>query len=478
MTSRPRPSFGLTVLAVSLPMFMVALDNLVVTNALASIRRDLGSTVENLQWVTNAYVLGFAGFLLTAAGLGDRYGRRKVFAIGITAFTLASLGCGLSDSTEALILFRTLQGITAAAVLPLSLTILTVSVPPEKRGVAIGLWSAISSLAVALAPLVGGGITTGLDWHWIFLINIPVGLIAIPLVLKVLDESRGAPAKLDIPGLVLAGAGVLSLIWAIVKGGEEGWTSSTVVAAFAAAAVLLVAFLLWERKASSPMLPLSIYKIKAFSLANVVSLAVFFGLFGPIFLIAQYLQVARGHSAFEAGLWTLPWAIMPMLVAPFAGKFAPRVGSGLLMAAGLFISGIGLAWFAAVAGVDAADWEYVGPFILAGAGMGLVFAPTAMVVMSSVPPQMAGKASGANTTVRELGGALGIAVSTSIFSTSGAYDTPQSFTDGMTPGLWVGAAVLVVGALIALAIPRPRQAGAAQPQPQPPVKQDAAAVAE
>ncbi|WP_327255776.1 MFS transporter [Streptomyces sp. NBC_01244] len=476
MTSRPRPSFGLTVLAVSLPMFMVALDNLVVTNALASIRHDLGSTVENLQWVTNAYVLGFAGFLLTAAGLGDRYGRRKVFVIGITAFTLASLGCGLSDSTTALIVFRTLQGVTAAAVLPLSLTILTVSVPPQKRGVAIGLWSAISSLAVALAPLVGGAITTGLDWHWIFLVNIPIGLIAVPLVLKVLDESRGAAAKLDIPGLVLACAGVLALVWGIVKGGEDGWTSAGVVAAFVAAAVLFVVFLLWERKAPSPMLPLAIYRIKAFSLANVVSLAVFFGLFGPIFLIAQYLQVARGHSAFEAGLWTLPWAVMPMLVAPFAGKFAPRIGSGVLMAAGLFVSGAGLAWFAAVAGVGASDWEYVGPFVLAGAGMGLVFAPTAMVVMSSVPPQMAGKASGANTTVRELGGALGIAVATSIFSGSGSYDTPQHFTDGMIPGLWVGAAVLAAGALVALAIPRPRKAAAGQPQPQPAPKQEASAV--
>lgn len=465
MTPRQRPSFGLTILAVSLPMFMVALDNLVVTNALASIRRDLGSSLENLQWVTNAYVLGFAGFLLTAAGLGDRFGRRKIFLIGITAFTIASLGCGLSDSTAALIVFRALQGVTAAAVLPISLTLLTVAVPPEKRGVAIGLWSAISSLAVAVAPLAGGAITTGLDWHWIFLVNVPIGIVALPLVWKVLAESRGGAATLDILGLLLAGTGVLSLVWAIVNGGEHGWTSPRVVTGFVAAAVLLVGFLFWERRSQAPMLPLSLYRIKAFSLANLVSLALFFGLFGPIFLIAQYLQVARGHSAFEAGLWTLPWAVMPMLIAPFSGKFAPRVGSGVLMAAGLFVSGVGLAWFAAVAGVGASDWEFVAPFVLAGAGMGLVFAPTAILVMTSVPPQQAGKASGANTTVRELGGALGIAVCTSIFAASGDYETPQGFTDGMVPGLWVGVVVLAIGALLALGIPRPQKAAAAQPQP-------------
>lgn len=232
MTTRARPSFGLTVLAVSLPMFMVALDNLVVTNALASIRSDLGSSLENLQWVTNAYVLGFAGLLLTAAGLGDRFGRRRVFLTGTVAFTLASVGCGLSNSTELLILFRALQGISASAVLPLSLTLLTVAVPQEKRGLAIGLWSAISSLAVALAPLVGGAITTGLDWHFIFLLNIPVGLVAVPLALKVLGESQGVATRLDVPGLVLAGGGVLALVWAIVNAGEDGWTSGGVLAAF------------------------------------------------------------------------------------------------------------------------------------------------------------------------------------------------------------------------------------------------------
>ncbi|WP_330305204.1 MULTISPECIES: DHA2 family efflux MFS transporter permease subunit [unclassified Streptomyces] len=472
MTTRARPSFGLTVLAVSLPMFMVALDNLVVTNALASIRSDLGSSLENLQWVTNAYVLGFAGLLLTAAGLGDRFGRRRVFLTGTVAFTLASVGCGLSNSTELLILFRALQGISASAVLPLSLTLLTVAVPQEKRGLAIGLWSAISSLAVALAPLVGGAITTGLDWHFIFLLNIPVGLVAVPLALKVLGESQGVATRLDVPGLVLAGGGVLALVWAIVNAGEDGWTSGGVLAAFAGAAVLLLVFLAWERRTDAPLLPLGLYRIRAFSLANLVSLAVFFGLFGPIFLIAQYLQVARDHSAFVAGLWTLPWAVMPMLIAPFAGKLAPKVGGGPLMAAGLAVSGIGLAWFAAVADVSASDWEFVAPFVLAGAGMGLVFAPTATVVMGSVPPQQVGKASGANTTVRELGGALGIAAVTSIFAANGDYTSPERFTEGMTPGLWVGVAVLAVGALLALGIPRPKKTAPAQPPAAAPAKEE------
>ncbi|MBL1103789.1 MFS transporter [Streptomyces sp. 5-8] len=449
-----RPSFGLTVLAVSLPMFMVALDNLVVTNALASIRSDLDATVQGLQWVTNSYILGFASLLLVAAGLGDRYGRRKVFVSGLTLFVLFSVGCALSTSTEALVTLRALQGMSAAAVLPLSLTMLTVAVPPEKRGVAIGVWSSISSLAVGIAPLIGGAITTGIGWHWLFWLNVPIGLIAVPLVLRVHAESKGAAVGLDPLGLLLGAAGVLALVWAIVDSSDYGWTSARVLGKYAAAAVLLVAFVLWERRTTAPLLPLRIYRSRAFTLTNLSSLAVYFGLFGSIFFLAQYLQVARHHSPFVAGLWTLPWAVMPTIFAPYAGKLIPKVGPARLIAAGLGLSAVGLAWCALISDPGTADWQMVVPYMLCGIGTGLIFAPSATVVVSSVQPQDIGKASGTNATVREIGSALGIAVLTTVFiNRGGNYTSPEAFTDAVIPGLWICVAVLLLGGVVALGIP-------------------------
>ncbi|MGC4805001.1 MFS transporter [Micromonospora sp. DT233] len=474
-----RPAFGLAVAAVSIPMFMVALDNLVVTNALAEIKRDLDTTVQGLQWITNAYILGFAGFLLVAAGLGDRLGRRRVFLTGLIAFTAFSIGCALSTSDGMLIVFRALQGISAAAVMPLSLTMLTVAVPPEKRGVAIGVWSSVSSLAVGVAPLLGGAITTGIGWHWLFWINVPICLIAVPLVLRGVGESHGQRAGLDVLGLVLGCLGVLSLVWGIIDAGEHGWGSGRVVALFVAAVLLLGGFVLWERRAAAPLLPLRIYRSRAFTLVNLASLAVYFGLFGSIFFLAQYLQVVRGHSPFVAGLWTLPWAIVPMFVAPFAGKLTPQLGANRLIGAGLGFSAVGLGWCALVVGADTSDVALVVPFILAGLGTGLIFAPSAAVVVSSVQPQDIGKASGTNTTVREIGSALGIAVLTTVFTVRGGYASPQAFTDGMVPGLWICVVVLLVGAVLAAAIPSPRPPAAATApgagQPPVPARSDAPA---
>ncbi|NUS88160.1 MAG: DHA2 family efflux MFS transporter permease subunit [Streptomyces sp.] len=450
-----RPSFGLTVLAVSLPMFMVGLDNLVVTNALTRIKQDLGASVQGLQWVTNGYILGFASLLLVAAGLGDRFGRRRVFLSGLVGFTVFSIGCALSSSSAALIAFRALQGMSAAAVLPLSLTLLTVAVPAEKRAAAIALWAGVNSLAVGLAPLLGGAITTGIGWHWLFWVNVPVSVVAVLLVLRVLQESHGTASRLDLPGLLLGSTGVLALIWGIVESSEEGWTAGQVLAKFIAAAVLLGSFIAWERKAPQPLLPLRIYRNRAFTLANASSLTVFFGLFGSVFFLAQYLQVVRHHSPFVAGLWTLPWAMAPAMVAPFVGKLIPKVGAGRLIALGLVLSALGVGWSALAVGPDTPDWHMIAPWLLAGIGTGLIFAPSTTVVVTSVQPQDIGKASGTNATVREIGSALGIAVATTVFATHGDYLSPQSFTDGMVPGLWICAAVLMGGAALALGIPAP-----------------------
>ncbi|MCX5521959.1 MFS transporter [Streptomyces bobili] len=457
---RRRVPLWLAVVACSVPMFMVALDNLVVSTALHTLAVDLRANTQELQWFVNAYVLSFACLLMTGAALGDRFGRRRVFVAGVALFTLASAGCGLADTSGQLIAFRAVQGIGAAAVMPLSLTLLSQAVPERLRGMALGVWSGVSGLAVAMGPVVGGAVVEGLDWRWMFWINVPVCLIAIPLVLFALRESSLPGARLDMAGMVLAAAGLCAVVWAIVHGEPDGWTSATVLGAFAAGVVLLAVFVAWETRVAQPMLPLSFYRVRAFTLTNLVSAAMYFGVFGSLFLLAQYLQIAPPRTPLEAGVRTLPWTLMPMFVAPVAGLLIDKVGGGRLMALGLFLQGVGLGWINLVTGTDTAYSSLVGPMIVAGVGMGLVFAPTAAVVLGSVPAEHAGKASGANTTVREIGGALGIAVLSTVFVAHGGMRGPQEFVDGLRPAVWVGVAVVLLGALCALGIPRRPDAGA------------------
>ncbi|MFI7068356.1 MFS transporter [Kribbella sp. NPDC050124] len=454
-TSARRAPLWLCIVACSLPMFMVALDNLVVSTALHTLALDLNASTQALQWFVNAYVLSFACLLMTGAALGDRFGRRLVFVIGIAVFTLASIGCGLADTSAQLITFRAVQGFGAAAVMPLSLTLLSHAMPDKLRSLALGLWSGVSGLAIAMGPVVGGAIVEGLDWHWMFWINVPVGVIAIPLALTTLRESRLAEAGLDLLGMLLAAAGLLAVVWGIVHGEPDGWTSRGVLAALAVGLMLLALFVGWERRAAQPMLPLGFYRVRSFSLANVVSASMYFGVFGSLFLLAQYLQITPARTPLEAGVRTLAWTLVPMFIAPVAGLLTDRVGGGRLMALGLFLQAVGLGWINLVAGVDTPYTDLVGPMIVAGAGMGFVFAPTAAVVLGSVRRDHAGKASGANTTVREVGGALGIAILSTVFVTYGSTATPQDFVDGLIPAVWVGVAVVAFGAICALGIPRP-----------------------
>ncbi|WP_069771625.1 MFS transporter [Streptomyces sp. LUP30] len=457
---RRRIPLWLAIVAASVPMFMVALDNLVVSTALRTLAVDLRADTRELQWFVNAYVLSFACLLMTGAALGDRFGRRRVFVAGIAVFTLASVGCGLADSSAQLIAFRTVQGFGAAAVMPLSLTLLSQAVPARLRGMALGVWSGVSGLAVAMGPVVGGAVVDGLDWRWIFWINVPVCLIAIPLVLFALRESSLPGVRLDLVGMALAAAGLCAVVWAIVHGDPDGWTSPKVLGTFTAGAALLAGFVAWEARTEDPMLPLSFYRARSFTLTNIVSAAMYFGVFGSLFLLAQYLQIVPARTPLEAGVRTLAWTLMPMFVAPVAGLLTDRVGGGRLMALGLFLQGVGLGWINLVADVDTAYPSLVGPMIVAGVGMGFVFAPTAAVVLGSVAGHHAGKASGANTTVREIGGALGIAVLSTVFAAHGGTRGQQEFVDGLHPAVWVGVAVVFAGALCALAIPRRQQAPA------------------
>jgi EmrB/QacA subfamily drug resistance transporter len=454
MTAQARTLWTFAVTSIAL--FMVVLDNLVVSTALPVIRVDLGASLEQLEWTVNAYTLTFAVFLLTGAALGDRFGRKRLFMIGVAIFTAASAAAALAPSAEWLIAARAVQGVGGAIVTPLTLTILSAAVAREKRGMALGAWSGIAGLAVATGPLVGGAVVDGISWQWIFWLNVPVGLLLLPLATR-LAESYGPDGALDIPGLGLASLGLLGIVWGLVNGNADGWTSPQIVAALAGGAALLVAFVAWEGRAPQPMLPMGFFRDRAFAAANGASLLMYFGMFGSIFLLTQFFQTAQGFSPLESGLRVLPWTAMPMVVAPIAGALSDRIGGRPLMAAGLALQALGLAWIATVSTATVGYGALVIPFVLSGIGMAMFFAPTANVVLSAVRPEQEGKASGTNNTIREVGGVLGVAVLASIFARYGGYESPASFNDGLVAALWAGAVVVGIGALVALAIPRKRR---------------------
>jgi EmrB/QacA subfamily drug resistance transporter len=443
-----------TLAIVSVALFMVTLDNLVVTNALVSIREDLGASLEQLEWTVNAYTLSFAVFLLTAAALGDRIGRRTVFVAGLGIFTLASAAAALAPSTEALIAARAVQGLGGAVITPLSLTLLSEAFAAEKRGLALGIWSGVSGLGVALGPVVGGAVVDGFSWQWIFWLNVPIGIALVPVALALLAQSRGPNSTLDIPGVGLASSGLLGVVFGIVRSQALGWTSTTVLVSLGAGLALLAAFVAWELRTPAPMLPMRFFRNRGFAATNGVSLAMFFGAFGSIFLLAQFFQVAQGYSPLEAGIRTLPWTAMPIFVAPVAGILSDRIGSRPLMATGLALQALALGYLALVTAPDVAYPALVPGFIAAGTGMALVFAPAANAILGSVLPGQAGQASGATNTVREIGGVLGVAVLATVFTNAGGYTSPQAYVDGLVPAVWVGSAVLAAGALIALLVPR------------------------
>jgi EmrB/QacA subfamily drug resistance transporter len=440
----------------SVALFMTTLDNLVVTTALPVIRKDLDASLSGLEWTVNAYTLTFAVLLITGAALGDRFGRRRLFTIGLAIFTLASAAAALAPSIEVLIAARALQGLGGAIVTPLTLTILSSAVPAERRGLVLGAWGGISGLAVAIGPLVGGAVVEGISWQWIFWLNVPIGLALIPLAALRLRETRGPNDALDLPGVGLASAGLLGIVWGLVRGNSVGWMSTEIVSALVAGSLVLALFVLWELRAAEPMLPLRFFRNRTFTAANVASLLMFFGMFGSIFLLAQFFQTVQGYSPLDAGLRILPWTAMPIFVAPIAGALSDRIGGRPLMATGLAMQATGLAWIAFVSTPTVAYGELVIPFILSGIGMALYFAPVANVVLSAVRPEEEGQASGANNAIRELGGVFGVAVLASVFAHYGGYGTGQSFVDGLTPAIYVGAALVATGALAALGISRRR----------------------
>jgi EmrB/QacA subfamily drug resistance transporter len=444
---------GWTLAIVSIGLFMVVLDNLVVSVALPSIHRDLGASIQALEWTVNAYTLSYAVLLLTGAALGDRFGRKRMFMTGIALFTASSAAAALAPSIGLLIVARATQGLGAAIATPLTLTLLADAFPPDRRGVAIGVWSGISGIAVALGPLVGGAVVQAASWHWIFWINVPIGIALVPLAGLRLSESHGPSGHMDLRGLTLASAGLFGIVFGLVRSQSLGWTSAEVVVSLATGVALVIAFVFNERRTSAPMLPMAFFARRGFAVTNAVSLAMYFGMFGSIFFLSQFLQNVLHNSPLQAGVKLLVWTGATMVVAPLAGFFSERYGSRLFMAAGLALQAIALGWLASLAGVHQTYASMIAPFILGGAGMALVFAPSANAVLASVRSDQAGQASGATNAIRELGGVLGVSVLATVFTSHGGYSSPQAFVHGLTPALWIGAAVLGVGALIPLALP-------------------------
>jgi len=455
-----------TYLVSGVAVFMVSMDNLIVTNALPVIRTELGTGLEGLEWTVNAYTLTFAVFLLTGAALGDRFGRRRMLGIGLLVFTAASAAAALAPDIETLIAARAVQGLGGAMVMPLTLTLLASVTAPEKRGVALGIWGAMAGLGVALGPVIGGAITEGASWQWIFWINVPVGILLLPVVALV-RESTGGAGKLDPIGVLLATAGLFGVTFGLVRGNGHGWTSPQVLTALIAGGVLVVAFVAWQARARNPMVPLELFRDRGFSVVNGVALVMAFGMFGSVFLGAQYMQTVLGYSPLEAGVRTLPWTAVPAVAAPIAGLLMDRVGARRIVAVALALQAIGIGWLAAQSTVDATYPSLVPPFVIAGLGMGLFFAPMARLTLGFAPRHLEGVASGTSNALRQLGTVLGVAVLGSIFSAYGGFGTAASFVDGLTPAMWVGAIVLAFGAGLVLLAPRHITAPAPQSTVEP-----------
>jgi EmrB/QacA subfamily drug resistance transporter len=453
VANRSTPHQTWTLIIASLGVFMTALDTLVVTTAVPVLRVDLHASLSDLEWTVNAFNLAFACFLLTGAALGDRFGRRRMFAVGLAVFTAASAAAALSPSAGALIAARAAQGAGAAIVTPLTLTLITAAFPPEKRSVALGLWGGITGLAVAGGPVVGGAVVNGLSWHWIFWINVPIGLVLIPLALARLSESFGPRPHLDIVGVALAGSGFLGLTWGLIRANTVGWGTVEVIGTLLAGAVLVLLFLAWERRSSSPMLPLGLFRRRGFAAANGVGFFLLAGLFGALFLMMQLFQTALGYGPLQAGLHILPWTATPMVVAPIVGRLAARYGYRPFMVLGMTLQTIGLAWVAAIASPGMGYGAFAIALVIAGVGTSMCIPTVAGVAVGSVPPQEAGVASGANNAIRQLGGVFGVAVLAAIFTHKGGYASPQMFVDGFTPALWVGAGLSSLGVIAALVTP-------------------------
>ncbi|MCU1640344.1 MAG: transrane efflux transrane protein [Nocardia sp.] len=456
----------------SVASFMMALDSLVVTTALSTIRKDLTASVESLEWTVNAYNLTFAVLLLTGAALGDRYGRRRMFNTGLAVFTLASVACALSPNIGTLIMFRALQGVGAALVLPLSLTLLTAAFPPQHRGKAMGLYMGITGLATFSGPFIGGAIAEGLAWQWIFWLNLPIGLITILLTARRIDESFGANTRFDLPGVALVTAGGFGVIWGLVRGNTAGWRSAEVLSTLILGVALVISFVLWEQRSKAPMLPMRFFRLRAFATANPANALVFASLYGTLFFLAQYFQIVRGDGPLGAGLRLMPWTATLLVCAPIAGKLTDKVGERKFVVGGLLLQTLGTGWIALVVGTNTNYLTLLPALVIGGVGLTMAMPATQKAVVSAVRPHEIGQASGAFMMLRTFGCVFGVAVSVAVFSSAGGYSSPEQFSKGFAAAMGAVAVFAFIGMLIALGMPgkraaEPLQAPSAAPESVP-----------
>jgi EmrB/QacA subfamily drug resistance transporter len=458
----PKSSKAAVLALASAASFMVALDALVVTTALGAIRQELGASIDALQWTMNAYNLCFAVLLLTGAALGDRFGRRRVFALGIALFTAASTACALAASPGSLIAARAVQGGSAALVMPLAMALLSAAFPREQRGRALGIFSGVTGLALIAGPVVGGAVAEGLAWQWIFWINVPIGLVLFPLVLARFDESHGGDARLDLVGLALVAGASLGLVWGLMRGNDAGWASLEVIAVLAAGVLLTIAFVGWELRTREPMLPMRLFAARAFSAGNAANFLYSASLYGTLFFMAQFFQTVLAQRPLGAGLRLLPWTATLLVTAPVAGALVNRVGERALVVAGLILQAAGLIWAGLLVAPGLAYAELVLPLIVAGCGVSMAMPAAQSAVLGAVTPEEIGKASGAFNTLRFLGGVIGIALAVAAFAHAGSLATPQTFSNGFALAIRLCAALSLAGALAGMALPGKRSVVLAQ----------------
>jgi EmrB/QacA subfamily drug resistance transporter len=452
---------GITTIALtSVAYFMITLDALVVVTALPSIHRGLGGGIGTLQWTVSAYTVAFGAGILTAAALGNRLGRRRVYVAGLALFTTASAACALAPSAAVLIACRAVQGTGAAIVMPLGLTLLTSAFPAQKRGAVVGIWGGIAGLAVACGPLIGGAITEGLSWHWIFWANVPVGVLAAAGARWRLSESHGPAARLDIPGLALGSAAMGVLIYGLVQVGQSGWGSAPGLAGLLGGAVLLAGFVLREARAAEPMIPLGLLRRPSFLAALGTQFLMAGAIFSAAFLTSQFFQFGLGDSPLGTGLRFLPWTAAPLLIAPAAGAATDRIGARTLMVPGLLLQGAGFAWIVTLAGHSSAYASYIAAFILAGTGISMALPSVTAAGLNAAPPALLGQAAGTLNTMQQFGAAFGVAIVTAIFNAHGSLAGPAEVTSGYRPALAAAAGLSVLGALVALGVRRQRAPGA------------------
>jgi EmrB/QacA subfamily drug resistance transporter len=450
---RLTPGQGWVLALTSAASLMVSLDSQVVATALPAIRLHLHASLASLEWTVNAYTLSFAVLLLTGAALGERLGRRRMLAAGVALFTAASAACALASNAGALVAARAVQGAGAALMLPLALALLSAAFPPHRRAWALGIFSSVTGVAVLAGPVVGGAVTQGISWAWIFWLNVPIGLIMIPLILAKIPVAGRGRVRLDPVGLILATGGTLGIVWALIRANAIGWASLEIAVTLAAGALLAVAFVAWELRAADPMVPLRLFRSRAFAAGNAAAFCVFATLLSLVFFMAQFLETGLGYGPLGAGLRLLPgWATLT-LIAPFSGTLISRVGERPLIAGGLTLTAGGLAWIALIARAGLPYSHLVAPLVVAGVGASIAIPATMNAVMTSVPPAAIGKASGTLNMLRQLGGVLGIAICAAVFAARGDYASPATFASGFAPAMGACAGLAVLGAVAGLAIP-------------------------